>query len=206
MRFRLHSFAIAAAISLLLIPSALAQVSVSPSSGQGSFTFSIPAGSTLEDFFLVSNSSDMDQKITLEFLDAQSTEENSFDILHSQDQAGGWIFLENDEFILEGGMTKELPLTFDIPADTEPGEYLAAIFAANSAIDSARGAGAIQTTSKVGIRAYITVTEGEPQDLSNDPALSSPDDAEDGNNTIFIIIGILLVAVLLAALAHKDKK
>ncbi|MFG6446171.1 hypothetical protein ACFXQA_12995 [Microbacterium sp. P07] len=145
---------------------------VAPSSAEGpdgrvSFRHTIDPGAGVDEFVAVTNFSSAPAPFAVYASDGVVTEAGNFDLLPSGEQpvdSGAWVDIgavdgstarDGGGILIEvpASSTTVVPIRVDVPADATPGDHPAGVVAELATGDD----GAVQVTSRVGVRLHLRV-------------------------------------------------
>lgn len=134
------------------------------------FLFSEEPGSSLEDEFLVINTSDQDLTFVLAAVDSTTTDTGDFALLGKDSEKNQflneWIDLEIDKITLSPGEVSTVSFELTVPESAEQREYSGGILVHLSPSENANfdSGEMIDFAYQIGMRVYLTVTD-EPEEI-----------------------------------------
>lgn len=104
--------------------------------GRTRFSFQTETGARIDDYFLVSNTGNVEQIFTVLATDAFNDEDGEFSLLATSEEPAGighWVTFENGsnriEFTLAPGENRLLPFSVDVPENATPGDHAGGLLA-----------------------------------------------------------------------------
>jgi len=124
------------------------------------FIYEIEPGSFVEDAIVVQNLTEESKNVVLYPADTIKSSNGGFalkQMAEEMTEVGSWIDLEESEFVLAAGQSKEVAFTLTVPEEVDIGEHTAGIMIEESGQEGIPGEGGASIGLRTGVRIYVTV-------------------------------------------------
>lgn len=152
-----------------LVPVTQAGFSMIPSDGETrrQFNMELNPGETKTDSIIIENNNEQPLTLLLYGADATHSNQGSFALVNrtaTQRTVGSWVKFKESTVTLEGGESREIPFTIEIPGKVTPGNYAGGIAAETTTVQSGAkkennggtGAGVV-ISSRLVVKLFVSV-------------------------------------------------
>ncbi len=144
-------------LSVLIVPIASAQISISPPTGSDrNFNFEVPAGQQATGVLKIRNLLDEPTNIQIYSVDATQSRSGVLAFTtkeNPQNSIGLWVKSDAKNTTLKAGETREMPFTIQVPQNAAPGTYVGGL--AVEEISSDQGSANDQAGKQVTVSARV---------------------------------------------------